>query len=160
MDQNLTRRAREWTADELRRLRLHGWLSLDSVMLETGTLDHALLGPGGFFAIDNKYRADWSSDKRDLGTIVRRSHRSADDLGVRMGLGARRARPLVVVWGPDVHSLFPEVFDHDGVTFLRGDQLRHHVRSTTCDVGDDEVRSAVAHLDYYARWRSRTATAS
>jgi hypothetical protein len=160
LDQALVRKAQEWTADELRRLRLHGWLTVNHVVLEQGSVDHALLGPGGFFAIENTLRSDWSNDKRDLSSIIRSTQTAAWDLGVRMRLRAVRVQPLLVLWGPDVHTHFPEIREEDGVTFLRGDQLRDHIRSLPSEVRDDEVQSAFAYLDDYLPWRDAISTAS
>ena len=153
MQQTLVRTAQEWTADELRRLHPHGWLSVDHVTLEHGEVDHALLGPGGFFAIENRLSSDWSFDKLDLGPIIRSAHTSACDLGARMRLRALRVRPLVVLWGPEVHTHFLENFEQDGVMFLRGDHLREYIRSLPSEVRDDEVQSAFAYLNDYLRWR-------
>jgi len=63
--------AEEWTASELRPLRRRGWTLVNHVMIEKSNVDHALLGLGGFVAIETKYRSDWSAASKDLGAIRR-----------------------------------------------------------------------------------------
>lgn len=48
----------ELTADELQKLRKHGWRVVHHVMLEKSDIDPAVLGLSGFFAVDSKYRTD------------------------------------------------------------------------------------------------------
>src|SRR3954453_4413988 len=49
--------AEQWTAQELRKLRRHGWRIVNHLMLRTWDIDHVLVGPGGIFAVETK----WSS---------------------------------------------------------------------------------------------------
>ena len=66
----------ELTADELQKLRKNrGWRDfVHHVMLAKGDgdIDHAVLGPGGFFAVDSKYRTDWSSAQSNIDDLARR----------------------------------------------------------------------------------------
>lgn len=94
--------AEEWTADELRKLRREGWTVVNHVMLVHADVDHVVLGPGGFLAIETKFRSDWGSGKQDLVAMARTAHRSAHDVGIRLRRKTPDVRPLVVVWGPDV----------------------------------------------------------
>ena len=72
----------ELTADELQKLRKRGWRVVHHVMLAKGDgdIDHAVLGPGGFFAVDSKYRTDWSSaaeqHRRSRPPLASPGHRS------------------------------------------------------------------------------------
>ncbi|MFN6118446.1 MAG: hypothetical protein ACK5CE_02220 [Actinomycetes bacterium] len=52
--------AEEWTAIELLGLHSKGWRTANHVMIEYGDVDHAALGPGGFFAIEPKFRSNWA----------------------------------------------------------------------------------------------------
>lgn len=68
----------EWTVGELRKLRRRGWRFVNHVMLEYDDVDHAVLGPAGFFAVDSKCRSenatggdDQSSSSYSTGSPVR-----------------------------------------------------------------------------------------
>lgn len=47
----------QWTADELRKLRRHGWRIVNHVILERRDVDHLTLGPRGFFTIETEFRS-------------------------------------------------------------------------------------------------------
>lgn len=58
--------AEEWTADELRKLRREGWTVVNHVMLVHADVDHVVLGPGGFLAIETKFRSDCPRHSRGV----------------------------------------------------------------------------------------------
>ncbi len=145
--------AEEWTADELRRLRREGWTVVNHVMLVHVDVDHVLLGPGGFLAIETKFRSDWGSSKQELVTMARTAYRSADDVASRLRRPTRDVQPLVVVWGPEVSTHFPDIAQHDGVTFCPGHRLREYIRALPERVEAAEVQIAFNHLDDYVKRR-------
>lgn len=141
----------EWTADELRKLRKRGWRVVNHVMLDKnrGDVDHAVLGPGGFFAVDSKYRTDWSTSTGSLDELARRSRRQAASLQPRLGAKLAKVRPAVVLWGPGVSKVFDEVFEHEGVLFCVGRSLAGHLATLDEVVDPTEVDQAFAKLDEY-----------
>jgi hypothetical protein len=143
----------ELTADELQKLRKRGWRVVHHVMLEKGDIDHAVLGPGGFFAVDSKYRTDWSSARDSIGELARRSRRQAAALQARLKLKEPKVQPAVVLWGPRVSKVFDEVFDHDGVTFCLGAAFVGHVAAIERTVDQKTIDQAYDQLDDYVTRR-------
>jgi nuclease-like protein len=146
--------AEEQTAAELRRLRSRGWRTINHVMLAKGDVDHAVLGPGGFFAVETKFKTDWSQAERDFGQWTRSAQASARGLGSRIAPKERRVRPLVVLCGPSVRDRYPVPFERDGVTFCPAGHLLAFLRAEPLEVDESEVRAAfdtlagyVDHLD-------------
>ena len=145
--------AEEWTASELRPLRRRGWTLVNHVMIEKSNVDHALLGLGGFVAIETKYRSDWSAASKDLGAMARQAKQAARDLQARLRVWKPVVRPVVVMWGPELRQHFAAEFERDGVTFCPGHLLRDFVTALPDEVGVDDVRRAYANLDEYVRRR-------
>lgn len=143
----------ELTADELQKLRKRGWRVVHHVMLVKGDIDHAVLGPGGFFAVDSKYRTDWSSGREGIGELARRSRRQAVALQSRLQVREPKVHPIVVLWGPRVSKVFDEVFQHDGVTFCLGPAFVDHVRSLDTAVDQATIDQAYDQLDDYVTRR-------
>lgn len=145
----------EWTADELRKLRKRNWRVVNHVMLEKGSgdIDHAVLGPGGFFAVDSKYRTDWSTSTGSLDDLARRSRRQADALQRRLQVKVPTVQPAVVLWGPRVSKVFDDVFEHDGVLFCVGRAFVEHVAALDEIVDQPEVDQAFTRLDEYVAKR-------
>ena len=145
--------AEEWTADELRKLRREGWSVVNHVMLVNSDVDHVLLGSGGFLAVETKFRSDWGNGMQDFASMARTAHRSAHDVASRLRLKSRKVQPLVVMWGPDIRTHFPEIFGHDEVTFCPGHLLREYVRTLPAQVEPAEVQTAFKYLDDYVKRR-------
>ena len=145
--------AEEWTADELRKLRREGWSVVNHVMLVNSDVDHVLLGSGGFLAVETKFRSDWGNGMQDFASIARTSRRSAHDVASRLRLKTRKVQPLVVMWGPEMRTRFPEIFEHDGVTFCPGHLLREYVRTLPAKVEPAEVQTAYKYLGDYVKRR-------
>jgi hypothetical protein len=143
----------QWTADTLRPLRRSGWFLVNHVMLEHEDVDHVLLGPGGFFAIETKYRSDWAEAAPHLGSMVGQSRRSARGVASRLRTHPSSVRAVVVAWGRGASTQFPEVTERDGVTVLSGSQLWRYLDSLPAVVPPDEVLTAAAWLDDYVRNR-------
>jgi hypothetical protein len=145
----------ELTADELQKLRKRGWRVVHHVMLAKGEgdIDHAVLGPGGFFAVDSKYRTDWSSAQSNIDDLARRSRRQATALQSRLQVREPKVRPAVILWGPRVSKVFDDVFDHDGVLFCVGPAFVEHVSSRDAGVDQATIDRAFARLDDYVATR-------
>lgn len=143
----------QWTADELRRLRKQGWRFVNHVMLENTDVDHAMLGPGGFFAIDTKYRTNWASGTGSLDALAASAQWQAGKLQPRLGSTTPRVEPLVVLWGPRASEVFDEVFEHSGVTFCLGSEVYNYLASREATVDDGTVERAFETLDSYVAKR-------
>ncbi|CAN0269358.1 unnamed protein product, partial [Phaeothamnion confervicola] len=143
----------EWTTTELRKLRRAGWLHANHVMLEGKDVDHVLFGPGGFFAIETKFRSDWTYAEKDLSAIAQQAFLAARDVRTKPGRLTRRFEPIVVTWGPNVRDVFPEVFERHGVTFCPGPQLILHLRSLPNVIDGEEVRASFNGLAEYVAKR-------
>jgi hypothetical protein len=141
------------TADELRQLRREGWIVVNHVMLEWRDVDHVLLGPAGFLAIETKFRSEWGHDKRDLSSMAQTALEDARDVGMRLQQWKTDVKPIVVMWGPDVSSCFPDIFEHKEVTFCPGLLLREHIRSLPNKLEADQVHNAFTFLDNYVKTR-------
>jgi Nuclease-related domain len=96
----------ELTARELRSLN-GGWRIVNHVMLENTDVDHAALGPGGFFAIETKYRSDWKSSTPYFEGIAAQARRSSLGLRGRLGRTSHTVQPVVAMWGPGLPSRSP-----------------------------------------------------
>ena len=144
------------TAAELRRLCRSGWRSVNHVMFEHRDIDHAFLGPAGFFAVETKFRSDWNHPVNDVANLVGTATEAADDLWLRMGLPRTRVRALVVLYGGDIAERRPEPFELDGVTFCTGAGLRDHLRTLTDhDVRETEIDAAYTKLAANVETRDR-----
>jgi hypothetical protein len=143
-------------AAELRRLCRGGWRLVNHVMLEHRDIDHALLGPGGFFAVETKFRSDWSDLERDVARFGRVASEATDDLWLRLGVPRTKVDALVVLCGGDIAERCPEPFRLDGVTFCTGAGLRDHLRTlNTADVTEVEIDAAYVKLARNVETRDR-----
>ncbi len=120
-------------------------------MLQKSDVDHALLGPGGFVAVETKFRSDWSAAAKDLGAMVRQAKQAARDLQARLRVWTPAVRPVVVMWGPELRQHFAATFERDGVTFCPGHLLRDFITTLNDEVAGDDVRRAYDNLDEYVR---------
>jgi Nuclease-related domain len=122
--------AEQWTADSLRPLRRSGWILVNHVMLEYVDVDHVLLGPGGFFAIETKYRSDLAEATPHIGSMIAQSRKSAAGVASRLRTHPSSVRALVVAWGPGANTELPEVVERDGSPCCRA--LSCGTSSTRC----------------------------
>lgn len=140
------------TVHELTPLLKNGWHLVNHVMLERADVDHALAGPGGFFAIETKYRSDWKAAVDDLAAMTTQARRAAHSLQGRMGLGRRTVQAVLVMWGPDAEAIAERQPEIDGVVLLAGTHLADWVRSRPVTAGSGVVDQVVTRLhDYVAR---------
>ena len=66
-----------WTSDELGGLRRQGWHVINHVMLANRDVDHVLLGPGGFYSIETKFRSEWEDVRRAAAGFAPRAYQDA-----------------------------------------------------------------------------------
>lgn len=142
-------RAEQWTADVLRKFQRHGWKMVNHVMLEYGDVDHALVGPGGFFAVETKFRSNWGDAKPYLEDMARSAAEAARQLRLRIDPKAQTVKALAVLWGPDVNDHFAGSFEVNGVTFCPGRHLADFIDATPSTVEAVDVHTAFAKLDDY-----------
>lgn len=116
----------EFTAHELRRHSRKGWRCIHNVALESGDIDHIVVGRGGVVAIETKCPdAGWAWLRRQNIHIpwVRQAARSAMKASalVRQHSGMRvEVHPVVVVWA---RGLAGDSVEVDGVRVLHGTDL-------------------------------------
>lgn len=100
--------AEEWTSEAIRK-RLPDSYVIDDFPLSGRNLDHALVGPGGLYAIETKWRAKWKGRTMTLTggrlEIERRQTASeAEELQqILLELGHNvPVRAALVLWGPGI----------------------------------------------------------
>lgn len=143
----------EWTTYELRKLRRNGWRFVNHVMLEHVDIDHAVLGPAGFFAIDSKYRSEWSTAPSYLDHFAADAQKQARKLQMRLHVQTPEVQPVVVMWGPDIRETFDGAFEHDGVLLCPGNMLVEHLRALPASTSNEEIETAYSTLDRYVAIR-------
>mgnify|MGYP000853334543 CR=1 FL=1 len=136
--------AEEVTTQELHKLRRHGWRFVNHVTIEFGDVDHALVGPGGIFAIETKRRSDWP--RANLAELVTQAKRGAERLRPRLGAKASAPTPLVAAWGSKARETFPEPCTIDGVVFVAGRQLTTYLRGRPATLTAEETELALTTL--------------
>lgn len=144
--------AEQWTIDELIRLTSRGWRLINHVMLEYVDVDHVLIGPGGLFAVETKFRSNWQYSKSEFPAIAKQALASARDPRLRVG-SSTPFDPLVIIWGPNVKRDFEQPFEVDGVTFCPGHLLITFAKELPARIDADTIRSAYTGLDNYIRKR-------
>jgi len=113
----------EFTSDSLRRLRRRGWMIIDDIPVPgLGNIDHALVGPGGAYAVESKHpRQPLTGDY--LRVACQQAKEAAETLHHLLATEDIKVRtpvtPVVVVWGQAIED--PVLAD---VTVLAGHDLR------------------------------------
>ena len=124
--------AEQWTAQELRELREHGWKLVNHFGLGYGDQDHVLVGPGGVILVETKWGATpWDLDERDhfFNNALQQTARNAKQLELWFGVaqhGRPPVEPVLVLWGRAKHKLDeqPVRRHRSGVVVMSGDQLQ------------------------------------
>lgn len=137
------------TASELRKLQREGWMVVNHVMVKGSDVDHIALGPGGFVALETKYRTDWASCIQYLDSMRHQATRSAWDAQGRIGAKRKAVRAVLVMWGPKVLESFPTIREVDGVAICPGPMLREYLLSLPSTTPADEVTRAFDELNSY-----------
>ena len=130
-----------------------GWRFVNHVMLDYGDVDHAVFGPSGFFAIDTKYRSDWSMAERDLERLAAAARTQARKLQMRLGVKTPKVQPVVAMWGPRLADSYDDSFERDGVWFCPGKNLVDDLRELPTTTDTEVVEEAYSALDRYVERR-------
>jgi hypothetical protein len=98
--------AEEWTSEALRK-KASGFTVIDDFPLDGRNLDHILVGPGGVFAVETKWKSKWRDRQHELKSLELERGQAAFQAGklqeILEGLGHQvRVRPMLVVWGPGI----------------------------------------------------------
>lgn len=98
--------AEEWTSEALRK-KASGFSVIDDFPLEGRNLDHVLIGSGGVFAVETKWKSKWRDRQHELRSLElerRQAAYQAEKLQeILEAIGHRvRVRPVVVAWGPGI----------------------------------------------------------
>lgn len=140
----------EFTARELRRCSRHGWRSVHNVVLESGDIDHIVVGPGGIVAIETKCPDagwPWLKGQGIHHPWVRQASRSAMKTNalIRQHSGLRtEVHPVVVVWA---RGLAGEPVEVDGVRVLHGTDLAGFLGSLAPALDQEQVRQIHSALE-------------
>lgn len=155
--------AEQWTAQELRPLREHGWKLVNHFGLGLGDHDHVVVGPGGVVLVETKWGgAPWDVNAGDafFRRALEQTARNARQLALWHGV-AKHGRPgveaVLVVWGPAARKLREHpVRRHDsGVVVMSGDRLgdwmlrrgRDRLSPSQVDGVVDEIDRHLIHRD-------------
>lgn len=145
-----------FTATELRRLREHGWRHVDHVFLGGVDVDHGVVGPGGSFAIETKYRSNWQSPSTDVKSIADEAWNRARRLDMKFGDNRNRCAPIVACWGPGAREVFPAPLVVNDVVMLHGRDLVPYLLATEPVKDSSEVSTMFAALcDYVSTMDQR-----
>ena len=139
-------RAEQWTIEEVRPKRT-AWRLVNHVMLTHVDIDHVLLGPGGFFAIETKYRSDWRYAAREFPALARDAGNAARILRSIVAPTSATVQPLIVMWGPRLRRKFDEVFEVNGVTFCPGHRLSAYIAGQPPTVSVEAITAAWTKVD-------------
>lgn len=148
--------AEEWTANELRRLQKRGWRTVNHVMREHCDIDHAVIGPGGVFAIDTKYRWDWTaSAAKELDHMAAAAKDGARALSLRIGMRGKGVQPVIAVWTSAVRDRLEKTSEYNGVILCPGRQIRTFLEERPTILSTEEIDARYLALDDYVRTRDR-----
>lgn len=123
--------AEQWTAQEMRPLREHGWKLVNHFGLGRGDHDHVAVGPGGVVLVETKWGGTpWDVDAGDafFRRALEQTARNAKQLALWHGVakhGHPSVEPVLVVWGPAAQQLREQpARRHDsGVVVMAGNHL-------------------------------------
>jgi Nuclease-related domain len=124
--------AEQWTAQELRPLREHGWKLVNHFGLGPGDQDHVVVGPGGVVLVETRWGGTpWDVEAGDVffRRALEQTAGNARQLSLWSGVakhGRPTVEPVLVVWGPAARELreHPARRHDSGVVVMSGDQLR------------------------------------
>ena len=123
--------AEQWTSQELRPLRQHGWKLVNHFGLGYGDQDHVLIGPGGLFLFETKWSAsDW---RLEGDARIELARKQLTDNAKSLQLWAKSRGHLVdqvqrvlVLWGevsPELEDAITGKRHPDGTLVIRGRHL-------------------------------------
>ena len=148
--------AEQWTAQELRPLREHGWKLVNHFGLGPGDQDHVVVGPGGVVLVETKWGGTpWDVDAGDVffRRALQQTAGNARQLSLWHGVakhGRPAVEPVLVVWGPAARELreHPARRHDSGVVVMSGDQLRAWMLRRARDrLSATQVEGVVGDID-------------
>ena len=148
--------AEQWTAQELRPLREHGWKLVNHFGLGPGDQDHVVVGPGGVVLVETKWGGTpWDVDAGDVffRRALQQAAGNARQLSLWSGVakhGRPAVEPVLVVWGPAARVLreHPARRHDSGVVVMSGDQLRAWMLRRARDrLSATQVEGVVGDID-------------
>lgn len=150
--------AEQWTAQELRPLREHGWKLVNHFGLGPGDQDHVVVGPGGVLLVETKWGGTpWDVDAGDafFRRALEQTASNAKQLALWHGV-AKHGRPevqaVLVVWGPAARKLreHPVRRYDSGVVVMSGDGLREWMHRRGRDrLTASQVDGVVTEIDQH-----------
>jgi hypothetical protein len=151
--------AEEWTSEALIK-RGNAFTVIDDFPLGGWNLDHVLIGLGGVFALETKWKGKWKNRELELKNLRLERHQAtyqAEELRqILLSLGHEvPVRPAVVAWGPGIPVDEPYVqFGRVGV--FVGDRWKDWPRQCLDreELPIDDVRAIAGSLKAYARQHS------
>ena len=146
--------AEQWTAQELRQLKAHGWRIVNHFQLENWDVDHVLVGPGGVIAVETKWsHRDWRTKQSQPWLKAAVDQAEANARTLRLWLrpyGVKNVMPVVFCWS--AHQPESEPLPTEPGT-IRTTQLVYGTRAATAwrqrliDASRTNTSSATIHLD-------------
>jgi Nuclease-related domain len=145
--------AEEFTAAELRRLRLKGWKRVDHVEFHAYDVDHVMVGPGGVFVIETKYtNVPWPiSDNRFENSwandAAAQARRNADHIKALIAQKLKTsydAHAILMIWGDGRPNMDGPTELSRGAVIATGGLLRRQLASQVAVLSSDDV-DRVAH---------------
>lgn len=151
--------AEEWTAKLLRKNLPH-WTVMNDVPMNGRNVDHVLVGPGGIYAVETKWRATRGRgfiavDAHSLEPELRQAKRQADEVNhvLREKGCSPTAQPVLILWGPG--------FSSEEAPFIQFGRVRTLIGSRSADwparaldrysLPSSEVSEAVTILKHHLR---------
>lgn len=148
--------AEQWTAQELREMREHGWRLVNHFGLGFGDLDHVVVGPGGVVLVETKWGGTpWDVEARDVlfQRALEQTARNAKQLALWRGVakhGRLHVEAVLVVWGPAARKPRenPVRRHASGVVVMSGDQLRDWMHRRGRDrLSSSQVDGVIGEID-------------
>jgi hypothetical protein len=147
-----------WTAEELRKLRRHGWRTVHNIYLEHRDIDHVAIGPGGVVAIETKSSdGDWEFLVRcgKPATWVPQARRSARTAAALVKQHAHldmEARAVLAVWAAGVPGhMAGEMSTISETRVIHGSELGRYLLEMDPVLSPDEVKQIHGALDAVTR---------
>lgn len=150
--------AERWTAEELTGLEAHGFRIVHHGAFRRGDVDHIVIGPGGAFVLETKWRSGSWSDTT-LTWARRQAFSNAEALRlVSKRLGVTKVVPVVVGWGPGSSTIPAPALSslpRDGdALVLPGRELRRWLLSVHSGaLTTEQVDAVYAEIAAHARRR-------
>ncbi len=152
--------AEQWTGQELRRLRKHGWRVASHIAPSFGDVDHIAVGPGGLVVLETKWSADPEllKDTQRIEADCAQVQRGAQQMrrALRARLKDAPVRMAVVYWGTAVTG--GTSWERDNISVVQGPDLRSWLEAVSKSpvvMDDGAIESSWETLQEFARLTDR-----